>query len=73
MIAFAQVGIHTELYQMARGNWRSLVGSCSKNYISDDKLGALLKQWAGDDDDAKNKEVEVRILFCPCPSSNLMS
>jgi hypothetical protein len=38
-------GIHTELWMMMKDRWRSLMGSCSSNYISDDKLGQLLKQW----------------------------
>lgn len=54
------VGIHTELYQLMRDKWRSLLGSCSANYISDAKLGALLKQWAGDDDDEEQKAAQVR-------------
>uniref|UniRef100_A0A7S0NBN4 Polycystin cation channel PKD1/PKD2 domain-containing protein n=1 Tax=Chlamydomonas leiostraca TaxID=1034604 RepID=A0A7S0NBN4_9CHLO len=52
------VGIHTELYQLLRDKWRSLLGSCSANYISDAKLGALLKQWAGDDEDEDKKAVQ---------------
>jgi len=43
------VGVHTELFMMARDKWRSLMGMCSSNYISDAKLGTLLKQWAGED------------------------
>jgi len=45
------VGIHTELYQLLRDKWRSLMGRCSSNYISDAKLGQLLKQWAGEEED----------------------
>ncbi len=44
------VGIHTELFMMARDKYRSVMGSFSPNYISDDKLGKLLKQWAGEDE-----------------------
>ena len=51
------VGIHTELYQLMRDKWRSLMGRCSKNYISDAKLGLLLKQWAGEDE----KEAQAKV------------
>ncbi len=47
--------MHTELYQLFRDQWRSLMGRCSSNYISDAKLGQLLKQWAGEDDKEENK------------------
>jgi hypothetical protein len=45
--------------QLLRDKWRSLLGSCSANYISDAKLGALLKQWAGDESDEKKQEAQV--------------
>jgi hypothetical protein len=50
------VGIHTELFMLLRDKWRSLLGRCSPNYISDKKLGDLLRQWAGEEDegDANN-------------------
>ena len=44
------VGVHTELFMMARDKWRSMMGMCSSNYISDRQLGTLLKQWAGEED-----------------------
>lgn len=53
------VGIHTELFQLMRDKWRSLLGSFSPNYISDAKLGDLLRQWAGEGDD-KDDSPEVR-------------
>ena len=49
------IGVHTELYQLFSDKWRSLLGRCSSNYISDAKLGQLLKQWAGEDDKQENK------------------
>ncbi|KAL6749264.1 hypothetical protein V8C86DRAFT_2852326 [Haematococcus lacustris] len=55
------VGIHTELWQLGRDKWRSMMGLCSTNYISDDKLGNLLKQWAGDGDDAERKEAQADV------------
>lgn len=49
------VGIHTELFMLLRDKWRGMLGRCSPNYISDKKLGALLRQWAGEEDkDAAN-------------------
>ncbi|GLC33126.1 hypothetical protein PLESTB_000367500 [Pleodorina starrii] len=45
------VGIHTELFTLLRDKWRSLLGRCSANYISDAKLGDLLRQWAGEEDE----------------------
>lgn len=45
------VGLHTELAQLLRDKWRSLVGRATNNYISDRKLGQLLKQWAGEDNE----------------------
>jgi hypothetical protein len=45
--------------QLLRDKWRSLLGSCSANYISDAKLGNLLKQWAGDESDEKKQEAQV--------------
>ncbi|KXZ51016.1 hypothetical protein GPECTOR_14g257 [Gonium pectorale] len=50
------VGIHTELFTLLRDKWRSLLGRCSPNYISDAKLGDLLRQWAGEDDDNKDSD-----------------
>ena len=50
------VGIHTELYTLLRDKWRGLLGRCSPNYISDQKLGALLRQWAGEDDKEEAKK-----------------
>ncbi|KAG2493793.1 hypothetical protein HYH03_008013 [Edaphochlamys debaryana] len=49
------VGIHTELFTLLRDKWRSLLGRCSPHYISDSKLGELLRQWAGEgeEDDGK--------------------
>ncbi|EFJ46305.1 hypothetical protein VOLCADRAFT_93448 [Volvox carteri f. nagariensis] len=44
------VGIHTELFTLLRDKWRSMMGRCSSNYISDAKLGDLLRQWAGEED-----------------------
>ncbi|GFR50551.1 hypothetical protein Agub_g12825 [Astrephomene gubernaculifera] len=50
------VGIHTELFTLLRDKWRSLLGRCSPNYISDDKLGDLLRQWAGgEEEDGEDK------------------
>ena len=43
------VGVHTELLMMSKDLWRSCMGMCSSNYISDRQLGSLLKQWAGED------------------------
>ncbi len=51
-----QVGIHTELYTLLRDKWRGLLGRCSANYISDAKLGDLLRQWAGEDRDAGDEQ-----------------
>ncbi|GIL76287.1 hypothetical protein Vretimale_5865 [Volvox reticuliferus] len=48
------VGIHTELFTLLRDKWRSLMGACSPNYISDSKLGALLRQWGGGEDEDKD-------------------
>lgn len=33
-----------------RDKFRGMLGRCSPNYISDKKLGTLLKQWAGEED-----------------------
>jgi hypothetical protein len=62
-------GLHTELGQIMRDKWRSLLGACTGNYISDKKLGLLLKQWAGQAgpaeeetlvEDATEKKLKVR-------------
>ncbi|GLI64894.1 hypothetical protein VaNZ11_008286 [Volvox africanus] len=62
------VGIHTELFTLLRDKWRSLMGACSSNYISDSKLGALLRQWGGGEDedgdgDGNNNQADKRKLL----------
>lgn len=45
-------GLHTEVAQMVREKWRSLMAGCmSTNYIPDKRLGQLLREWGGDEDD----------------------
>ncbi len=47
--------------QLFRDKWRGFMGSFSSNYISDDKLGSLLKQWAGDvKEEEQDKKEQVR-------------
>lgn len=55
-------GVHTELWQLARDKFRSLMGLCSSNYISDYKLGLLLKQWAGADKKKKGDDEKVKLI-----------
>ncbi|GIL44962.1 hypothetical protein Vafri_2402 [Volvox africanus] len=60
------VGIHTELFTLLRDKWRSLMGACSPNYISDSKLGALLRQWGGGEDEDEgdnNNQADKRKLL----------
>eukprot|EP00798_Chlamydomonas_sp_ICE-L_P008812 gene8812-33683_t len=40
-------GVHTELFHLLSDKWRGFMGHFSSNYIADEKLGSLLKQWAG--------------------------
>jgi hypothetical protein len=55
------VGVHTELYMMGRDKLRSLMGMCSSNYISDNQLGTLLRQWAGEDGKGKEDKGEKEV------------
>lgn len=41
--------MHTELYALLRDKWCGMIGRFSNKHISDQKLGALLKAWAGED------------------------
>ncbi|MEW5311378.1 MAG: hypothetical protein WDW38_003099 [Sanguina aurantia] len=43
------VSMHTELYALLRDKWCGMIGRFSNKHISDQKLGALLKAWAGED------------------------
>lgn len=43
-------GLHVELSQMMREKWRAMLGRMlNVHYIPANRLGALLKQWAGAD------------------------
>lgn len=66
------MGIHTELYTLLRDKWRGLLGRCSPNYISDAKLGDLLRQWAGEDRDAGDEAAAAdrRKLLTVGPGGN---
>lgn len=55
-------GVHTELFQLCRDKFRSLMGLCSSNYISDYKLGLLLKQWAGAEKKKKTDAEAVKLI-----------
>lgn len=46
-------GLHTEVGQMVREKWRSLLASCCQgtSYVPDKRLGQLLEQWGGDEDE----------------------
>ena len=48
------------------------MGSCSSNYISDAKLGQLLKQWAGEDKAQEESKVRRRLVPCVCPCVDAM-
>ena len=57
---------------MVREKWRSMLASCchGSNYVPDKRLGQLLKQWGGDeeegvhlaDKDAGDKERRLKVL-----------
>lgn len=51
-------GLHTEVGQMVREKWRSMLASCchSTAYLPDKRLGQLLQQWGGDEDEVGVKE-----------------
>ena len=46
-------GLHTEVGQMVREKWRSMLASCchGTSYVPDKRLGQLLQQWGGDDEE----------------------
>lgn len=46
-------GLHTEVGQMVREKWRSMLASCchGSNYVPDKRLGQLLQQWGGDEEE----------------------
>uniref|UniRef100_A0A7S0YB92 Polycystin cation channel PKD1/PKD2 domain-containing protein n=1 Tax=Polytomella parva TaxID=51329 RepID=A0A7S0YB92_9CHLO len=54
------VGMHTELFQMFRDQWRSWAGAYGRggHGVSEAKLGALLKQWSGEKTTEEKKEVD---------------
>ena len=49
----AHAGLHTEVGQMVREKWRSMLASCCHGtaYLPDKRLGQLLQQWGGDEDE----------------------
>ena len=65
-------GLHTEVGQMVREKWRSMLASCchGSDYVPDKRLGQLLKQWGGDEEegvhlaekDAVDKERRLKVL-----------
>eukprot|EP00951_Prasinocladus_malaysianus_P019101 scaffold154251_cov39-Prasinocladus_malaysianus.AAC.2 len=62
-----QTGLHTEVGQMIREKWRSVMSCFGRSqHIPDRRLGQLLKQWGGDDsddeDNAGTVEKHLRLL-----------
>lgn len=65
-------GLHTEVGQMVREKWRSMLASCchGSDYVPDKRLGQLLKQWGGEEEEgvalaekeAGDKERRLRVL-----------
>ena len=51
-------GLHEEIAQMMREKWRAMLGRMlNVHYIPSKRLLALLKHWAGRDDEPKAKKV----------------
>uniref|UniRef100_A0A061RIA9 Polycystin cation channel family n=1 Tax=Tetraselmis sp. GSL018 TaxID=582737 RepID=A0A061RIA9_9CHLO len=60
-------GMHTDLGQMLSEKWRSVTACFGRSqHISDRRLGQLLKQWGGADEDedegGEEKEKHIRLL-----------
>ena len=65
-------GLHTEVGQMVREKWRSMLASCCQgsSYVPDKRLGQLLQQWGGDEvervnlteKEAGDKERRLKVL-----------
>eukprot|EP00192_Tetraselmis_astigmatica_P001702 CAMPEP_0117652658 /NCGR_PEP_ID=MMETSP0804-20121206/2750_1 /TAXON_ID=1074897 /ORGANISM="Tetraselmis astigmatica, Strain CCMP880" /LENGTH=1606 /DNA_ID=CAMNT_0005458731 /DNA_START=90 /DNA_END=4910 /DNA_ORIENTATION=+ len=71
-----QTGIHTEVAQMVAEKWRSVTSCFGRGqHIPDRRLGQLLKQWGGDeedeDDNAGSNEKHLRLLQTNLNSDDL--